>query len=156
LHIRIAGTKPKSCDGGILNWTPKLAAAKIVWSTIRAGATHQLVLQEDTHLCVDFGTLLAQAMSVAPRGAIAPFADWATPTAQAIRSAALAGASWTRAADPATPRRIPGPEENAATCRGLPQSHNRSTGTPSIIMVAGRWSISPCSPQPSTGISPVR
>ncbi|MDH6108214.1 hypothetical protein P3T36_004321 [Kitasatospora sp. MAP12-15] len=72
-----------------------LRTAKAAWSRIREGATHQLVLQEDVQLCHDFKTVLHQALSVAPQGAIALFANWVMSSAQAVRLAALCGASWT-------------------------------------------------------------
>ncbi|MFF4501673.1 hypothetical protein [Streptomyces sp. NPDC001401] len=72
-----------------------LRTAVAAWSRIRPGATHQLVLQEDVQLCRDFPAVLQQALSVAPEGAIALFANWNMSSAQAVRLAALCGASWT-------------------------------------------------------------
>jgi hypothetical protein len=80
-----------------------LRTAKAAWSRIRPGATHHLVLQEDVQLCHDFKSVLHQALSVAPEGAIALHANWTMATAQAVRLAALCGASWTPAVDSWTP-----------------------------------------------------
>jgi hypothetical protein len=94
-----------------------LRTAKLAWSRVRDGATHQLVLQEDVQLCRDFGAVVSQALSVAPQGAIAFFANWVMSTAQAVRLAALVGASWTPTVDSWTPTQalvLP-----AATARGF-------------------------------------
>jgi hypothetical protein len=72
-----------------------LRTAKAAWSRVREDATHQLVIQEDVQLCRDFSTVMRQALSVAPEGAIAFFANWNMSSAQAVRLAALGGASWT-------------------------------------------------------------
>jgi hypothetical protein len=80
-----------------------LRTAVAAWSQVREGTTHHLVIQEDVQLCHGFNTALHQALSVAPKGAIALFANWTMSTAQAVRLAALCGASWTPAADPWAP-----------------------------------------------------
>jgi hypothetical protein len=76
-----------------------LRTAVAAWSRVGQGATHHLVMQEDVQLCHDFHTAMHQALSVAPRGAIALFSNWTHLTAQAVRLAALCGASWTPAVD---------------------------------------------------------
>lgn len=76
-----------------------LRTAKLAWSTISEGATHQLVMQEDVQLCNNFAATAHQALQVAPEGAIAFFANWIMTTSQAIRLAAFAGASWTPVVD---------------------------------------------------------
>lgn len=80
-----------------------LRTAKLAWSTVREGATHQLVLQEDVQLCRGFEEAMVQGLQVAPEGAIAFFANWVMATSQAVRLAAFAGASWTPAVDSWTP-----------------------------------------------------
>jgi hypothetical protein len=80
-----------------------LRTAKLAWSRVREGASHHLVLQEDVELCEDFANAMIQALRVAPAGAISFFASWAMSTAQAVRLAAFAGASWTPVVDPWIP-----------------------------------------------------
>ena len=76
-----------------------LRTARAAWAAVEEGATHHLVLQDDVVLCRDFPRVVAQALEVAPTGALALFASWSMETAQAIRLAALVGASWTRLQD---------------------------------------------------------
>ncbi|MFJ8958940.1 hypothetical protein ACIRG5_06080 [Lentzea sp. NPDC102401] len=80
-----------------------LRTAKLAWSKIREGATHHMVLQEDVQLCTDFSSLMHHGLQVAPEGAISFFACWTMSTAQAIRLAAVCGASWTPVVDSWTP-----------------------------------------------------
>jgi len=76
-----------------------LRTAIRAWSQVRSGATHHLVLQEDVQLCRDFRTIVLRALSMAPPGAVALFSNWTMATAQAVRLAAVAGASWTPVID---------------------------------------------------------
>src|SRR5262249_1016036 len=76
-----------------------LRTAKLAWSKVRDGATHQLVLQEDVQLCCGFGDAVTQALRVAPEGAIAFFSDWIMVTSQAVRLTAVVGGSWTPVLD---------------------------------------------------------
>jgi hypothetical protein len=80
-----------------------LPTAKLAWQRIKDGATHQLVLQDDVQLCRNFCEALAQALSVAPDGAISLHVSWERSTAQSARIAALIGASWVPIVDPYTP-----------------------------------------------------
>jgi hypothetical protein len=80
-----------------------LRTALAAWSRVKDGATHHLVLQDDVQLCHDFSAVMLQALSVAPVGAIAFFANWFASTSQSVRLAALAGASWAPVADPWAP-----------------------------------------------------
>ncbi len=80
-----------------------LRTARAAWAAVDADATHHLVLQDDVLLCADFPRVVGQALTVAPEGAIALFVSWSMTTAQAIRLAALTGASWTRLQDGWTP-----------------------------------------------------
>lgn len=76
-----------------------LRTARLAWSKVRDGATHQLVLQEDVQLCRGFGDAMNQALRVAPEGAIAFFSDWVMATSQAVRLTAFTGGSWTPVLD---------------------------------------------------------
>jgi hypothetical protein len=76
-----------------------LRTAVAAWSRVREGATHHLVMQEDVQLCRNFNTTMHQALSVAPQGGLAFFTNWTMATAQAVRLAAVGGASWTPAVD---------------------------------------------------------
>lgn len=71
-----------------------LRTATLAWSTVREGATHHLVLQEDVQLCEGFTAAMYQALRVAPEGAIALHSNWVMASAQAVRLAAFTGASW--------------------------------------------------------------
>ena len=80
-----------------------LRTARLAWAAVADDATHHLVLQDDVLLCRDFPAAVRQALCRAPEGALALFAAWSMATAQAMRLAALAGASWTPVVDDWTP-----------------------------------------------------
>lgn len=80
-----------------------LRTARAAWAAVADGATHHLVLQDDVLLCRDFPRVVAQALQTAPDGAVSLFASWSMGTAQAMRLAALTGASWTKMVDGWTP-----------------------------------------------------
>ncbi len=80
-----------------------LRTAKFAWSSVRDGATHQLVLQEDVQLCRGFADAMHQALRVAPEGAIAFFSHWIMTTSQAVRLTAFVGGSWTPVVDSWSP-----------------------------------------------------
>jgi hypothetical protein len=100
-HPELDATIAFDPDPGGAPATLRTAAA--AWSQVRDDATHHLVLQEDVQLCRGFNAALYQALSVAPEGAIALFNSWVMSTAQAVRQAALCGASWTPTVDPWSP-----------------------------------------------------
>jgi hypothetical protein len=113
-----------------------LRTAKLAWSKVRPGATHHLVLQDDVLLCRDFAPAMTQALQVAPEGAVSLFANWATSTAQALRLAALAGASWTPAVDRWTPTQalvLPA----AVAARFADYAERCSESTPDNVAMAG-------------------
>jgi hypothetical protein len=81
-----------------------LRTARAAWAAVAEGATHHLVLQDDVLLPPEFPRLVRAALLAAPAGAaVSLFAGWSGPTAQAVRLAALAGASWTTVVDDWTP-----------------------------------------------------
>ena len=80
-----------------------LRTARAAWAAVDDAATHHLVLQDDVLLCADFPRVVTQALEAAPEGAVALFAPWSMATSQAVRLAALVGASWTRLQDGWTP-----------------------------------------------------
>jgi hypothetical protein len=76
-----------------------LRTARAAWAAVDEGATHHLVLQDDVILCQDFPAAVADAIKVGPSPAMSLFASASMASAQAIRLAALVGASWTRLVD---------------------------------------------------------
>ena len=99
-----------------------LRTAKLAWSQVRKGSTHQLVLREDVQLCRGFHEVMREALAVAPPGALAFHSNWASSSAQAVRLTALAGGSWTPVVDPWTP-----PPRHSC-CRLLPPSSSPALG----------------------------
>ena len=80
-----------------------LRTSRLAWSRVPEGASHHLVLQEDVLLCDGFAEAVRRAVSLLPETPLALFANWVMWTSQALRLAALAGASWTPVVDEWTP-----------------------------------------------------
>ena len=120
-----------------------LRTARAAWEAVADGATHHLVLQDDVLLCRDFPALVTEALRVAPTGAIALFATWSMASAQAIRLAALVGASWTRVVDDWTPTQaliLPAEwaREFAEYARDLPESRPDNRAMATFLAQRGR------------------
>ncbi|MEU5693162.1 hypothetical protein [Actinosynnema sp. NPDC020468] len=64
------------------------------WSTVPAGSTHHLVLEDDARLAPDFVAHLERAVAKAPDAAIALYTNWNSRAGAAVRLGALAGARW--------------------------------------------------------------
>ncbi len=80
-----------------------LRTAMRAWSSIPAGSTHHVVLEDDAILVPGFAEHAARAAAAAPDAAVVFHANWCSRTGAAVRLGALAGARWARAAQEYTP-----------------------------------------------------
>ncbi len=68
--------------------------ARLAWRPWLRSATHHLVLQDDVVLHPRFVQQIQEAVASQPRAALSFFSEWGSFTSNALRVAALAGASW--------------------------------------------------------------
>lgn len=80
-----------------------LRTAGRAWQAVRDGATHHLVLQDDSVLCEGFEASLREAVAARPGHAVCLFAEWGSRTAHVCRLAALRGAAWAEVVDEYVP-----------------------------------------------------
>ncbi|WP_320065454.1 hypothetical protein [Micromonospora sp. RTGN7] len=80
-----------------------LRTAMRAWSSIPAGSTHHVVLEDDALLVPGFAEHAVRAATGAPDAAVVFHANWCSRTGAAVRLGALAGARWVRAAREYTP-----------------------------------------------------
>lgn len=73
-----------------------LRTAIRAWSSVPAGSTHHLVLEDDARPCRGFFEHAARASAAAPDAAIAFYANWCARSGAAVRLGALAGARLVR------------------------------------------------------------
>jgi hypothetical protein len=75
-------------DGGALR------TARLAWAAVAPGATHHLVVQDDTVLCPRFWDHLERAILARPDQALSLYTEWGSQTSYAVRLAALSGSAW--------------------------------------------------------------
>ncbi|MDW5329547.1 hypothetical protein [Plantactinospora sp. KLBMP9567] len=80
-----------------------LRTAMRAWSSIPAGATHHLVLEDDAEPSPGFAEHAERAAAAMPDVAIAFHSNWSSRNGGAVRLGLLAGARWARAAGEYTP-----------------------------------------------------
>lgn len=80
-----------------------LRTARVAWGMASEGATHHLVLQDDTELCDGFTGAVHAAIAARPGEAVCLFAEWGSRTSHVCRLAALAEADWAEVADEYVP-----------------------------------------------------
>jgi hypothetical protein len=80
-----------------------LRTAMLAWSSIPAGSTHHLVLEDDALLAPGFFAHAERAAAAAPDAAVVFHANWCSRSGAAVRLGALAGARFVRAAREYTP-----------------------------------------------------
>ncbi|MGI8667408.1 MAG: hypothetical protein ACR2N4_15510, partial [Jatrophihabitans sp.] len=80
-----------------------LASATTAWRLVEAGASHQLVVQDDVLARPDLAELLAPIIAEQPEAGIALFCEWGCKTSYAARIAALAGFAGVEVCDRYTP-----------------------------------------------------
>lgn len=80
-----------------------LRTAMLAWSSIPAGSTHHLVLEDDALLVPDFFAHAERAAAAEPEAAVVFHANWCSRSGAAVRLGALAGARFVRAAQEYTP-----------------------------------------------------
>ncbi|TCO44789.1 NAD-dependent epimerase/dehydratase family protein [Actinocrispum wychmicini] len=64
------------------------------WSSVPAGSTHHLVLEDDAQLCEGFRDQAERAVAAAPDAAIVLFTAWGSRNGAVVRLGALSGARW--------------------------------------------------------------
>jgi hypothetical protein len=97
LRIRLVTDPEPDAEPGTLR------TARLAWDSVAPGATHQLVLQDDIQPCAGFPAAVSEAIQRYPGRPLAFFANWACRAGQAVRLAALSGASWAPAVDDYVP-----------------------------------------------------
>ncbi|MFG3050952.1 NAD-dependent epimerase/dehydratase family protein [Kitasatospora sp. NPDC048239] len=80
-----------------------LRTAVRAWSSVPAGATHRLVLQDDAVLTPGFFDHVRAAARAAPAAALAFYTHWQSRNAAAVRLAVLSGHRWAPATAEYTP-----------------------------------------------------
>ncbi|MFF2353299.1 NAD-dependent epimerase/dehydratase family protein [Kitasatospora sp. NPDC058115] len=80
-----------------------LRTAVRAWSSVPAGATHHLVLQDDAVLTPGFFDHVRAAARAVPDAALAFYTHWQSRNAAAVRLAVLSGHRWAPATDEYTP-----------------------------------------------------
>jgi hypothetical protein len=83
-----------------------LRTSRLAWSRVEAGATHHLVVQDDSILTTAFAAHLDTAVRHLPRHALGLFTEWGSRTSYALRVAALAGAGWVEVVDVYMPAQV--------------------------------------------------
>jgi hypothetical protein len=83
-----------------------LRTARLAWRSVRPGATHHLVIQDDMVLVDGFAGHVRAAAQAMPSDPLCFFSEWGSRTSHAVRLAALAGASWTPVLDPYVPTAV--------------------------------------------------
>ncbi|QXJ22298.1 hypothetical protein AGRA3207_003280 [Actinomadura graeca] len=100
LGLRIVCDPSPGTPGGTLR------TSRLAWSDVAPGATHHLVVQDDSILHPDFPALLAPAVAAMPEHALSFFTEWGSRTSNALRLAALAGAGWAEVVDTYMPAQV--------------------------------------------------
>jgi hypothetical protein len=80
-----------------------LRTARLAWGSVRPGATHHLVVQDDMLLVDGIAKHLHSAIEAMPDGLLCLFSEWGSRTSHAVRLAAMAGAGWVPVLDPYVP-----------------------------------------------------
>ncbi|MFF3867603.1 hypothetical protein [Micromonospora sp. NPDC001898] len=76
-----------------------LRTSRMAWSRVAPGATHHLVVQDDSVLASDFVRRALAGTRALPGHALGLFTEWGSFTSYALRIAALAGADWVEVVD---------------------------------------------------------
>ncbi|WP_320069854.1 hypothetical protein [Micromonospora sp. RTGN7] len=76
-----------------------LRTSRLAWSRIEPGATHHLVVQDDSVLAPGFVRHALAGTRALPGHALGLFTEWGSFTSYALRVAALVGADWVEVVD---------------------------------------------------------
>ncbi|MEU4771636.1 hypothetical protein [Micromonospora sp. NPDC023644] len=88
----VTDPKPGSAGG-------TLRTSRLAWSRVEPGATHHLVVQDDSVLAPDFVRHALAGLRALPGHALGLFTEWGSFTSYALRTAALVGADWVEVVD---------------------------------------------------------
>jgi hypothetical protein len=83
-----------------------LRAARLAWASAPADATHLLVVQDDMMLVPDIRHHVMSGARAMPEAVLSFFTEWGSRTANALRLATVAGASWVEVIDPYVPTSV--------------------------------------------------
>ncbi|NBE83256.1 hypothetical protein [Micromonospora rubida] len=76
-----------------------LRTSRMAWSRVAPGATHHLVVQDDSVLTPDFVRHALAGTRALPGHALGLFTEWGSFTSYALRVAALVGVDWVEVVD---------------------------------------------------------
>ncbi|MGW1061784.1 hypothetical protein [Micromonospora rubida] len=76
-----------------------LRTSRMAWSRVAPGATHHLVVQDDSVLAPDFVRHALAGTRALPGHALGLFTEWGSFTSYALRVAALVGTDWVEVVD---------------------------------------------------------
>ncbi|MFB6889815.1 hypothetical protein ACFCX4_10930 [Kitasatospora sp. NPDC056327] len=80
-----------------------LRSARVAWESVRPGATHHLVLQDDAVPAEDLLERLLPLLEAEPKSAVCLFTEWGSRTSYAVRTAAMLGHDLAPAVDDYVP-----------------------------------------------------
>ncbi|GAA4640515.1 hypothetical protein GCM10023196_106290 [Actinoallomurus vinaceus] len=87
------------CDPAPEKGPATLRTARAAWAAVEPGATHHLVVTDDTVFGPGFLDHVERAVRRRPHQALVFFTEWGSRTASALRIAALCGRPWTEVVD---------------------------------------------------------